>query len=112
MNKKSNVVVGGAGVVVIGLAVAGMTFFGGSGKGEAPVQEVSVARSAVTESVTAVPTVSNGTAAGNFVASKQGKKYFPLGCGTAKSIKEENKVFFGSEAEAEQAGYERSLTCK
>jgi hypothetical protein len=48
----------------------------------------------------------------NFVASKNGKMYYTLDCGGAKRIKVENQIYFYSEAEAQEAGYERSLTCK
>ena len=42
---------------------------------------------------------------GAFVASKTGKKYYAAGSAAGKKIKEENKVFFASEKEAEDAGY-------
>lgn len=103
---------GGAAVVVVVAAVAGFGLLGGSGKGETVQKEALVADARVGEPVSVVETVSGGTGSGEFVASKQGKKYFPADCGSAKTIKEENKVFFGSEAEAVAAGYERSLTCK
>lgn len=48
----------------------------------------------------------------NFVASKNGKMYYTLDCGGAKRIKVENQIYFNSEAEAQEAGYQRSLTCK
>jgi len=47
-----------------------------------------------------------------FVASKNGTKYYPLDCGGAKRIKEENKIWFASKEEAEKLGYLLSLTCK
>jgi len=47
-----------------------------------------------------------------FVASKSGTKYYPLDCGGAKRIKEENKIWFASREEAEKFGYTLSLTCK
>ena len=42
---------------------------------------------------------------GGFVASKTGKKYYPADSAAAKRIKEENRVEFVSEKEAEKAGY-------
>ncbi|MCU0660365.1 MAG: hypothetical protein MUD00_02010 [Candidatus Pacebacteria bacterium] len=45
-------------------------------------------------------------------ASKNGTKYYTNACSGALRIKEENKIFFGSEAEAREAGYEKSATCK
>ena len=40
-----------------------------------------------------------------WVASKSGKKYYPIDSPAGKKIKEENRVFFASEKDAEQAGY-------
>lgn len=50
--------------------------------------------------------------AGSYVASKTGTKYYLPWCGTAKRIKEENKVWFASKAEAEAAGYAPASNCK
>ncbi len=47
-----------------------------------------------------------------YVASKNGKMYYPLGCGGAKRIKKENEVWFKTAEEAEKSGYTRSVTCK
>lgn len=57
--------------------------------------------------------VGNSQAAllGNFVASKNGKKYYPLSCGGANRIKEENKIYFATIEEAERAGYGKALNC-
>lgn len=46
------------------------------------------------------------------VASKRGKKYHYVWCSGAKSIKEENKIFFTSEAEAENRGYTLAANCQ
>ncbi|MBM3228205.1 S1 RNA-binding domain-containing protein [Candidatus Peribacteria bacterium] len=40
-----------------------------------------------------------------FVASKTGKKYYPAGSAAAEKIKEENRVIFATEEEAQKAGY-------
>lgn len=118
MNKKSNVIVGLSVVGVVGLGILGMVLFGGSGDVKQPVKGIEVVQtdtSSVNPSKPSnVVTAGSSTSAssGSFVASKQGKKYFPVDCGSAKTIKEENKVYFGSEEEAVSAGYERSLTCK
>lgn len=40
-----------------------------------------------------------------FVASKTGKKYYPVDSAAAKKIKEENRVTFRSAEDAEKAGY-------
>lgn len=49
---------------------------------------------------------------GAYVASKTGTKYYLPWCGTANRIKEENKVWFATKAEAEAAGYEPAKNCK
>jgi methylphosphotriester-DNA--protein-cysteine methyltransferase len=40
-----------------------------------------------------------------FVASKTGKKYYASDSAGGKKIKEENRVYFKDEKEAEAAGY-------
>lgn len=47
-----------------------------------------------------------------YVASKNGTKYHLPTCSGAKRIKEENKIWFDSKTEAEQAGYEPAKNCK
>ena len=42
-----------------------------------------------------------------FVASKAGKKYYPADSAQGQKIKEESRVFFASEEEAEKAGYSK-----
>lgn len=50
--------------------------------------------------------------AGSVVASKSGTKYHLPWCPGAKSIKEENKIWFSTAAEAENAGYTKAANCK
>jgi len=57
-------------------------------------------------------TITNTIKEKKYVASKNGKMYYPLGCSGANRIKEENEVWFSSEIEAEKSGYTRSSTCK
>ncbi len=45
------------------------------------------------------------------VASRSGSKYHLTTCSGAMRIKEKNKIFFSSEAEAEAAGYEPAANC-
>jgi hypothetical protein len=49
---------------------------------------------------------------GEYVASKSGTKYYLPWCGSAKLIKEENKIWFATKAEAEAAGYAPAANCK
>jgi hypothetical protein len=49
---------------------------------------------------------------GGYVASKSGAKYHLVTCGSAKSIKEENRIYFSTKQAAEAAGYEPAKNCK
>lgn len=49
---------------------------------------------------------------GGYVASKSGTKYHLPWCGSAKQIKEENKIWFATKEEAEKAGYSPASNCK
>lgn len=55
--------------------------------------------------------ITENTTQGRYVASKNGKLYYRIGCGSSGRIKEENKVFFGSTQEAESAGFQPSVSC-
>jgi hypothetical protein len=48
----------------------------------------------------------------NFVASKSGTYYYPAGCGGISRIKEENRLYFATEQDAQDKGYTRTDTCK
>lgn len=48
---------------------------------------------------------------GNFVASINGKNYYPKDCPSAKKIKEENIIWFNSAEEAEAGGYALAKNC-
>jgi hypothetical protein len=54
----------------------------------------------------------NQATSGAYVASKNGKKYYPIDCAGAKRIKDENKVFFATPAAATAAGYSLGAGCK
>jgi len=47
-----------------------------------------------------------------FVASKNGKKYYYAWCESANVIKEQNRIWFSTQAEAEKAGYQPAANCK
>lgn len=49
---------------------------------------------------------------GDLVASKNGTKYHYLWCPGSSTIKEENKIYFSSKEEAENAGYKPAVNCK
>lgn len=46
-----------------------------------------------------------------YVASKNGSKYYLLWCPGASRIKEENKIYFDSQTAAETAGYTPAANC-
>lgn len=50
-------------------------------------------------------------ATGTYVASKSGTKYYLPTCSGAKRIKEENRVWFDTKADAEAAGYGPATGC-
>lgn len=54
----------------------------------------------------------SGPIEGGVVASKTGTKYHYPWCAGAQSIKEENKVWFSSVADARAAGYLPASNCK
>jgi len=58
------------------------------------------------------PSISNTTADGGVVASKNGTKYHYPWCSGAATIKEENKVTFSTIEEARKAGYLPASNCK
>lgn len=47
-----------------------------------------------------------------YVASKNGKLYYSLGCAGAKRISSKNEVWFASSVDAEKSGYTLSTSCK
>ncbi len=46
-----------------------------------------------------------------FLGSKNGTKYYPIGCKSANRIKDENKVYFNSVEEATDGGYSLASGC-
>lgn len=60
--------------------------------------------------VKAVPAVSSSVGK-SFFASSRGQKYYSVGCSAGKTIKQENRIYFSTKAEAEKAGYELSSSC-
>jgi Metal binding domain of Ada len=55
---------------------------------------------------------STKTTTGAFFASSKGSKYYSLGCSAGKTIKQENRVYFNTREEAENAGYSLSTSCQ
>lgn len=59
-----------------------------------------------------IPTSNTTSSSKFFFASKRGHKYYPVGCSAGKSLKQENRIYFSTAAEAEKAGYALSSSCK
>ena len=47
-----------------------------------------------------------------YIASKNGKLYYSIGCSGAKRISEKNAIWFASSSDAEKAGYAIASSCK
>jgi len=56
-------------------------------------------------------TLEEGATQDNFVASKNGTKYYPKGCGGINRINIENRIYFATEQQAQEKGYTRTNTC-
>lgn len=54
----------------------------------------------------------SASAAGSYVASKNGKAYHLPWCSGAQRIKPENKIWFKTKEEAQSAGYAPAANCK
>jgi len=48
---------------------------------------------------------------GNFLASINGKAYYPKDCAAANRIKEENRIWFNTKEEAGLQGYQPAQNC-
>lgn len=70
------------------------------------ISEPPVSDPALSERAPATPAAST-----YYVASKSGEAYHLPYCGGAARIKEENKIYFKSKAEAEAAGYRPAANC-
>lgn len=60
---------------------------------------------------TTPPSVPLTAETAKYVGSRSGTKYHLMTCAGAKRIKEENKVFFATAADAEAAGYSPAANC-
>jgi len=73
-----------------------------------PSLPVAVPGATASAEITTIPTPPTTA---SYVASKSGTKYHHLMCPGAKQIKEENKIFFATTAQAEAAGYSKAANC-
>lgn len=77
-------------------------------EGREPVKIVNAAAVAETSSV---KTSVAKPATGQYVASKNGTRYYLLNCSGVKQIKEGNKVYFATKEAAEKAGLQPAVNC-
>lgn len=48
---------------------------------------------------------------GEYIASQNGARYYNEGCSGLSRIREENRIYFNSEQEAQNNGYSRAVNC-
>ncbi len=78
-----------------------------------PDKVTSQPASVISSTVTTSPVAPKATITGkSFFASNRGSKYYSLNCSAGKTIKKENRIYFSSALEAENAGYELSSSCR
>ncbi len=70
-----------------------------------------LANTAAVAGAKAAPPLGDARGLGNYVASKNGSKYYLVSCSSANRIKAENKVYFGSAQQAAAAGYTPAANC-
>ncbi len=93
----------GLGRISVALPAGGSTASQGAAPAAVSASRIAPAESAKTEDIPAPE--------GGYVASKNGTKYHLPWCGSAKQIKEENKIWFATKADAERAGYTAASNC-
>ncbi len=107
-------------VVLASSAAFGLGFISGRDageKGEVQILEREVIEATLGEAPSAPMAAAAAAAAapvaagGQYVASRNGTKYYLPFCGSVKNIKEENKVWFATKEEAEAKGYQPAANC-
>lgn len=59
-----------------------------------------------------IDSVSTSNQTGSYVASRRGKRFYPVDCSAAASIVSKNRVYFNTSEEAIQKGYTASPSCE
>ena len=80
--------------------------------GQGAWQKATDAQAATSTKKSVAPTTAAPATTGKYVASKSGSKFYLPSCAGAKRIRDENKVWFETEAAAEAAGYSPAANCK
>lgn len=107
---KMNIALGGAFFIGIflGLGLATLT----AGNRPSPIiidQNIRTTKADEIIKMAEAPGVNN--APEDFIASVNGKNYYPAGCAAGNKIKKENQIRFKSAKEAEARGYQLSKSC-
>ncbi|MFZ3011779.1 MAG: hypothetical protein WA060_02165 [Minisyncoccia bacterium] len=77
------------------------------------LQDISQSANVIsTKSTSSFKTPESSFSGKTFFASNRGSKYYPISCSAGKTIKPENRVWFTTGEEAEQAGYVLSGSCQ
>ena len=101
--------------VIIGVGLSSF-FLGRLSVNNTQIRDTSISIINTKESLS--PTVNNNitnykqTKEKRYLASKNGKLYYPVLCNGANRILEKNRVWFESQSEAEKLGYTLSSNCK
>jgi len=102
----------GAVIGIIGTSTAGYYI----GKAQGYLSALSVASPSITYTEH-IPEITTSFTAflqqprGLYFASKNGSRFYPLGCKTGDRVSPENRVWFQNEIEAVEAGYTPSVQC-
>ncbi len=64
------------------------------------------------QTTTKISPIIQSSAGKIFFASTRGSKYYTISCSAGKTIKQENRVYFATGEEAQQAGYALSNSCQ
>ncbi len=96
-------------VVLVGLSAFGLGRLSVTGQAPQPITQVTAAGGTTPVVPAPAKTVSAGE--GTYVASKSGTKYYLPSCSGVSKIKEENKIYFTTVADAEAAGYSAAANC-
>ncbi|OGJ10472.1 hypothetical protein A2456_02355 [Candidatus Nomurabacteria bacterium RIFOXYC2_FULL_36_19] len=79
---------------------------------EYPNQDNNLETNVISATDNVSKTVFDSNATGKtFFASSKGSKYYTISCSAGKTIKQENRIYFSTGEEAQQAGYTLSSGC-
>lgn len=92
------------------LRIENITTEKNNGEGESGVLSKTVISNNQAAIIT-TPVITNNATTGQYVGSKTSDKYHLPWCSGAKRIKEENKIWFASIADAEAKGYKPAANC-